>query len=129
GEVFEHVEDVASVVAEIARVLRPGGCVVFDTINDTRWARLSMVTVGERLPGGPPPRIHDPALFVAPSTLQQLFGPHGVRIEVWGLRPSVRDYARFLARRRRPVRMVPTRSLGAVYQGIGVKEQQPEAVG
>jgi 2-polyprenyl-6-hydroxyphenyl methylase / 3-demethylubiquinone-9 3-methyltransferase len=119
GEVFEHVTDLPAVVGEVARVLRPGGTVVFDTINDTRLARVGLVTIAERLPGGPPPRIHDPDLFVTPQRLARLFADHGVATRCWGLRPSAVDYLRFLARRRRPVRMVPTRSLAGVYQGVG----------
>jgi 2-polyprenyl-6-hydroxyphenyl methylase / 3-demethylubiquinone-9 3-methyltransferase len=122
GELFEHVPDLESAVAEIARLLRPGGVLLFDTINDTTWARVSLVMVGERLPGGPPARIHDPALFVAPARLTQMLAEHGIRSRVRGLRPSVPDYLRFLFSRSRPVRMVPTRSLAALYQGWGTKE-------
>lgn len=121
GEVLEHVADVDAVVAEVARILRPGGVVVFDTINATRFARIALVTVAERLPGGPPPRIHDPSLFVRPERLAEGFARHGVTIECWGLRPAALDYLRFLARRTRPVRMVRTRSRAGVYQGLGRK--------
>jgi 2-polyprenyl-6-hydroxyphenyl methylase / 3-demethylubiquinone-9 3-methyltransferase len=123
GEVFEHVTDLDTTVREVARILRPGGLVLFDTINDTRWARVSLVMVGERLPGGPPPRIHDPSLFVSPHRLVRLLAGHGIRAEVRGLRPSPRDYLRFLFDRHRPVRMVPTPSLAALYQGRGTKRR------
>lgn len=121
GEVCEHVADLAGLVDEIARVLRPGGVVVVDTINATRWARFSLVTVGERLPGGPPPGCHDPALFVSPVRLRRLFARRGIDLAVRGLRPSVPDYARFVVSRRGSVRMLPTRSLSAVYQAVGRK--------
>jgi 2-polyprenyl-6-hydroxyphenyl methylase/3-demethylubiquinone-9 3-methyltransferase len=121
GEVLEHVTDLDAVVAELARVLRPGGTFVCDTINATRWARFSLVTVGERLPGGPPPRIHDPALFVPPERLVALCARFGIALRVSGLQPTSGDYLRFLLDRRRPVRMRRTRSLSAVYQGVGVK--------
>ena len=121
GEIFEHVTELGKVVAEIARILKPGGTVVCDTINDTVWARFSLVTVGERMPGGPPPRCHDPRLFVAPDRLQALFAAHGIDLEVSGLRFAVSDYLKFLRNRTRPVRMVATRSLAAVYQGRGTK--------
>ena len=121
GELFEHVSDLPQVLGEIARVLRPGGVLVFDTINHTLWSRLSLVVVGERVPGGPPRRIHDPSLFVPPSRLADLLGELGFRVRVRGLRPSVRDYVAFLLGRRESVRMLPTRSLASVYQGVGRK--------
>lgn len=121
GELFEHVADLPGVIAEIARVLRPGGLLVFDTINDTPWSRISLVLIGERIPGGPPPRIHDPSLFVSPARLSELLGDHGFRVRIRGLRPSVVDYAAFLLGRNRLVRMVPTRSVASVYQGVGRK--------
>jgi len=42
-------------------------------------------------------------------------------VRVWGLRPRAGDYLRFLADRRRPVRMVQTRSTALVYGGVGRK--------
>ncbi len=122
GEVFEHVADLDGAVAEVSRVLRPGGVVVVDTISATRRALLGLVTVGEWLPGGPPRRIHDPELFVAPARLIGLFAQHGVELHVAGLRPSAIDYLRFLLGRRRPVRMLPSRSLAGIYQGVGHKQ-------
>ncbi|MBA2317768.1 MAG: methyltransferase domain-containing protein [Euzebyales bacterium] len=121
GEVLEHVVDLDTVVAEVCRVLAPEGTVVVDTIAATRWARVSMVTVAERLPGGPPRRCHDPALFVDPHRLQRIFGEHGVRLKVRGLRPDPLAYARFALTRRGRVSMRPTRSLSSVYQGVGEK--------
>lgn len=121
GELLEHVPDVEGVVAEAVRLLRPGGTVVLDTIAPGWWAELSLVRIGERLPGGPPPRIHDPALFVAPDRLRRAFAQGGVRLTLRGLRPNARDYPRFLRDRRRRVRFVGVRSLSALYQGSGVK--------
>jgi 2-polyprenyl-6-hydroxyphenyl methylase / 3-demethylubiquinone-9 3-methyltransferase len=122
GEILEHVADTAGVVAELCRVLAPGGTVVIDTIADTWWARFSLVTVGERLPGGPPPGCHDPALFFDPRDLQRVFGAHGVRLAVRGLQWEPLRYLRFVLTRRGRVPMRPTRSLAAVYQGRGTKQ-------
>ncbi len=122
GEILEHVGTPERVVAEVARVCKPGGTVIIDTINATWWARLTMVTIMERLPGGPPPRIHDPALFIRPNELAAAFAARGVAMSFRGLRAHPVDYLRFLRDRRRPVRMLPNRwSTATVYQGVGRK--------
>ncbi|WP_026912635.1 methyltransferase domain-containing protein [Patulibacter minatonensis] len=121
GEILEHVSDLDGTVAEALRVLRPGGTFVCDTINATAFARLSLVTIGERVRGGPPPACHDPALFVPPARLQELCAAGGVDLHVHGLRPAAAQFVAFLLRRRSSVEMVRTRSLAAVYQGVGVK--------
>lgn len=121
GEILEHVTDLPATVAEALRVLKPGGTFVCDTINRTWFARLALVTIGERVRGGPPPACHDPALFVDPAELQRLCAAGGVRLAVHGLRPAALQFAAFLLHRRTAVDMVRTRSLAAVYQGHGVK--------
>ena len=37
GEILEHVEDDVAVLAECARLLRPGGTLVIDALAATRW--------------------------------------------------------------------------------------------
>lgn len=124
GEILEHVADTEATVAELARVLRPGGTLVIDTIAPTRWARFSLVTVGEWLPGAPPRHLHDPALFVDPRRLLTLCARYGIDMKLSGLRFSTADYLAFLVNRRRPVRMLATRSLAGVYQGVGRKAER-----
>lgn len=121
GEILEHVADPAGVVAEACRLLRPGGTLVLDTINATMAARFVAVTIGERIPGGAPKGIHDPALFVPPELLIEECARHGVRLSVRGIRPAIGQLAYWLLRRRGDVRIVPTRSTAVLYQGWGVK--------
>ncbi len=64
GEILEHVADHAGVLAECARLLRPGGVLVLDALAAGRLSVLINVHLLERLPGGPPRGLHDPALFV-----------------------------------------------------------------
>jgi 2-polyprenyl-6-hydroxyphenyl methylase/3-demethylubiquinone-9 3-methyltransferase len=120
GEIFEHVHDLGQVVTEIGRVLRPEGVLVCDTLADTRRCAFWLVHVGERMPVVPR-GVHDAALFVNPRRLQRLCADAGIALELNGLRPTVRHVVPWLIGRRAEVAMRPTRSLGMVYQGIGVK--------
>jgi 2-polyprenyl-6-hydroxyphenyl methylase/3-demethylubiquinone-9 3-methyltransferase len=124
GEILEHLPDLEGACAELARVLGAGGVLVMDTIADTWFARIGVIRIAERLPGGPPPRIHDGALLVAPDRLRQALASHGIRLtRLTGLRPSVSGYVRWLGRRSERIRFVPTRSTAGLYQAIGVRER------
>lgn len=126
GEILEHVADLPAAVAELCRVLRPGGLLVLDTVNDTRVSRFITVTLGERV-GAAPIGIHDPDLFVDPGELTTECAKHGVRLRVRGLRPSTVGLLRWLflpnGTHCGPLgRMIPTRSTAIVYQGMGRKQ-------
>ena len=120
GEIFEHVRDLDGMVAEIARVLKPGGTLVCDTLSDSRLSKFLMVTIAERLPFVPA-GIHDPDLFVSPRRLQEICGRNGIALKVRGLRPSISDAVAWQVHAKDEVRMLPTRSTAIVYQGVGVK--------
>ena len=121
GEILEHVEDDAAVLAECARLLRPGGALVIDALAATPLSRFLMVTLGERLPGGPPRGLHDPALFVDRARLLGAADRLGLELRLVGLRPSVPDALAWLVDRRRSIRMLPTRSTAVVFAGYGRK--------
>jgi 2-polyprenyl-6-hydroxyphenyl methylase/3-demethylubiquinone-9 3-methyltransferase len=122
GEILEHVPDMPAAVAEACRVLRPGGTLVLDTIADTRLARIIAVDIAERLPGGAPPGIHDPALFVNRDRLVAEAARHGVRLTLSGMRPPLLGIVKWLARRDPDPRMRPTRLTTVLFQGHGIKE-------
>src|SRR5690349_8436162 len=128
GEILEHVTDLPGTVAELCRVLRPGGLLVLDTLNDTRLGRFITVTLGE-WSGVAPVGLHDPELFVDPGELTDQCARHGVRLRVRGLRPSFAGMIRWLFLPRGagsgPLgRMIPTRSTAVVYQGMGRKQEE-----
>jgi 2-polyprenyl-6-hydroxyphenyl methylase/3-demethylubiquinone-9 3-methyltransferase len=124
GEILEHVEDDAGVLAECARLLRPGGTLVLDALAATRIGRFLMVTVAERLPGGPPPGIHDPALFVDRARLLAAADALGLDLRLVGLRPSVREALAWKLGRRDVVRMKPVRSTAVVFAGYGRRREE-----
>jgi 2-polyprenyl-6-hydroxyphenyl methylase / 3-demethylubiquinone-9 3-methyltransferase len=122
GEILEHVSDLTAAITEACRLVRPGGLLVVDTLADTALSRFVAVTLAERLPGGPPPGIHDPALFVNRKTLVTECARHGVTLMLRGVRPSLLDTANWLAGRADSVRMVPVATTAVLFQGVGRKD-------
>ncbi|SBT48849.1 methyltransferase domain-containing protein [Micromonospora auratinigra] len=128
GELLEHLPDWRRAVAEACRLLRPGGLLVLDTLNDTLLARLVAVEIGERLPTVPR-GIHDPRLFVDSRALVAEAARHGVELRLRGVRPAFGGTLAWLLRRMRATdrprgaepRIVPTWSTAVLYQGRGVK--------
>ena len=119
GEILEHVTDLPAAVGEACRLLRPGGLLVIDTIAATALARVVAVTLAERLPGGPPPGIHDPDLFVDRAELVGECARNGVELTLRGIRPSMIDLAKALAGRTSAVRMVPLPVTAVLFQAVG----------
>ena len=69
-DVLEHVSDLRKVLYEVARILRPGGVFLFDTINRNPLARLATITIAEDLLRLLPRGTHDPAMFIKPAELR-----------------------------------------------------------
>jgi 2-polyprenyl-6-hydroxyphenyl methylase/3-demethylubiquinone-9 3-methyltransferase len=125
GEILEHVADPGQVLAEVARLLRPGGVLVLDSIAATRLAELLAIRIAERLPGGPPPGIHDPQLFVDRADLLATADRLGLDLRLVGLRPSIRDLVAWRRGRRTGVRMRKMRLTSVLFAGYGQKRCAP----
>jgi 2-polyprenyl-6-hydroxyphenyl methylase/3-demethylubiquinone-9 3-methyltransferase len=121
GEILEHVDDDVRVLAEAARLLRPGGTLVIDALAATWLADLVAVRIGERVPAGPPPGLHDPALFVDRRRLAAAASRLGLDLHLVGLRPSVRDIVAWRLGRRNVVRMKPLFTTAVLFAGYGRK--------
>jgi 2-polyprenyl-6-hydroxyphenyl methylase/3-demethylubiquinone-9 3-methyltransferase len=121
GEILEHVEDDIGVLAECARLLRPGGTLILDALAAGRLSVLINVHLLERLPGGPPRGLHDPALFVDRKRLLAAADRLGLELRLVGLRPSIREAIAWRLGRREMVRMKPVRSTAVVFAGYGHK--------
>ena len=67
------MSDWERVVAETARVLKPGGTYFYDTIDRTLRSRLIMIKLLQewRWSAFMPPRLHDWHMFIRPAELRQ----------------------------------------------------------
>ena len=70
-EMLEHVPDPASVVAACAQLVRPGGTVVFSTINRNPKAYALAIVAAEYLLNLIPRGTHDYAKLIRPSELER----------------------------------------------------------
>ena len=101
--VFEHIDDADAAIAEVARVLAPGGRLLFDTINRTAWAWFVAIFGSERVVGLVPAGTHDWRLFIRPSELDRLLRACDLAaVSLVGLAPRIGpgDIARGLLTRR-----------------------------
>jgi hypothetical protein len=77
-------------VAELARVLAPGGSFVFDTVNRTPWSWFTAVFGLEQVLRMVPRGTHDWRLFIRPAELDLLLRRAGLApVTLCGLAPQI----------------------------------------
>ena len=87
-DMLEHVERPEAVLREAARVVRPGGAVVFHTFNQTPLAWLFAIHGFKLVTPGGPEHIHVYRLFIPPETLRQQAAAAGLAVqEIRGVHP------------------------------------------
>jgi 2-polyprenyl-6-hydroxyphenyl methylase/3-demethylubiquinone-9 3-methyltransferase len=123
---LEHVTDPAQVIAEAARVLRPGGLFFFHTFNRNRLAWLIVIKGLEWFVRNTPERMHVLPLFIKPEELRDYCRRAGMDpVDMIGIRPEIGRAAfwKMLATRRVPAdfkfRLTP--SLAISYLGCARK--------
>jgi 2-polyprenyl-6-hydroxyphenyl methylase/3-demethylubiquinone-9 3-methyltransferase len=92
-DVLEHVSDVPAVLRETARILKPGGVYLYDTINRTPLSRLIVIKLSQDW--GPtawaPRDLHHYSQFITPAELASLLGASGLSDGGHtGIKPSAR---------------------------------------
>jgi 2-polyprenyl-6-hydroxyphenyl methylase / 3-demethylubiquinone-9 3-methyltransferase len=90
ADVLEHLPDLPAAVAELARVLVPGGGFVFDTVNRTSWSWFVAVFGLEQVLRMVPRGTHDWRLFIRPAELDRLLRGAGLDpVTLTGLAPRI----------------------------------------
>ena len=93
---LEHVEDPAAVVAEAARVLRPGGTFFFHTFNRNLLAWLVVIKGVQWFVNNTPRDMHLLRLFVKPAELRTMCTNNGLNVvEIQGSAPVIWSKAFF----------------------------------
>ena len=90
ADVLEHLPDLPAAVAELTRVLAPGGGFVFDTVNRTFWSWFTAVFGLEQVLRMVPRGTHDWRLFIRPAELDRLLRGAGLEpVALTGLAPRI----------------------------------------
>jgi 2-polyprenyl-6-hydroxyphenyl methylase/3-demethylubiquinone-9 3-methyltransferase len=93
---LEHVENPARVIAEAARVLKPGGIFLFYTFNRNPLAWLIVIQGVEWLIHKTPPHLHILRLFIKPREIRQFCVRAGLsQVQLRGVRPVIFSRAFF----------------------------------
>lgn len=80
-DLLEHIEEPRRVVAEMARVLKPGGLFFFHTFNRNFIAWLFIIKGVEWFVKNVPPDLHVLRLFVKPDELRSMCEGCGLEVE------------------------------------------------
>jgi 2-polyprenyl-6-hydroxyphenyl methylase/3-demethylubiquinone-9 3-methyltransferase len=91
-DVLEHVDNVDRVIGETARVLKPGGIYLYDTLNRTPLSKLVMIKIAQdwKVTRFVETRLHDWAMFIKPAELRHLMARHGIESRgIAGIEPGI----------------------------------------
>lgn len=80
-ELIEHVPDPAALVADLAALAKPGGCVFLSTLNRTPVAFAAAIVGAEYVARLLPRGTHHYAQFIKPSELAALLRQAGLELE------------------------------------------------
>jgi len=118
-DVLEHVDDVDRVLAEIARVLKPGGLFFFDTINRTWQSWLLAIKAAQDWPliRLVPRNLHVWEKFIRPLELAASLERHGLQaLDFSCLSPRVNPFSALAAFARLKLGRINFGEMGRSFQ-------------
>lgn len=118
-DVLEHVKDLPAVIAETARVLKPGGIFCFDTINRTLLSKLVVVKIAQDLKSLSfmPRNLHVWSMFIRPKELKRLMQDNGLDCkELRGAKPGCSIISLLRNLRKRKKGLINFKQLGETLQ-------------
>lgn len=114
-DVLEHVDDVDEVIREIARVLKPGGLFLYDTINRTVFSKIAAIKIMQDWPSTAvcASNSHVWDKFIKPAELVATLKSHGLdQQEMRGISTRRNPIANWLDFRRRVKAQISFKELG-----------------
>ncbi|MBV9335941.1 MAG: 3-demethylubiquinone-9 3-O-methyltransferase [Solirubrobacterales bacterium] len=139
-DVLEHVRSARQAVAEAARVLRPGGLYLYDTINRTRRSKLLFIKLFQewKPTAFMEPNLHDHAMLIRPHEMEAHLQAAGLKPSpIVGLAPTIplpRAIALLRARAKlqinygdlgRGLQIAESRDTSGLYAGTAAKPTAP----
>ena len=128
-DMLEHVERPADVWREAARVVRPGGVIIFHTFNRTPASWALAIHGMKIIARDTPEHVHVYDLFIPPANLRRMAAEAGAPVaEIQGIRPVVnRAFWWSVAHRRihPDFAFTKTRSQAVGYLGYAVRANHP----
>jgi 2-polyprenyl-6-hydroxyphenyl methylase/3-demethylubiquinone-9 3-methyltransferase len=123
SDFLEHVHDLDAIAREMARVVKPGGVIAFDTINRTFFSKLVVIGVMEIVARRIPRHTHDAKLFIRPDELRASFSRARLEVkEIRGLGPVGNPLANLAAvLRHRPLRFALSGDTRVSYVGYAIR--------
>lgn len=136
-DVLEHVNDLPRVIAEISRVLKPGGIFCYDTLNRTFISWLIAIGILQKWKPWAimPPNLHLWRMFIKPEELKMLLGQNGLGWqEHRGIKPATSPIRTLSYLRRRAkgewnykdlalrLQLVEGPSTKVMYMGYAIKD-------
>ena len=125
SDVLEHLDDLPKALAEVCRVLRPGGTLVFDTFNRTFLSWFFGIFGAQMLLKVVPSHCHDWDLFIKPTELSTVMEANNMRIRhLTGFSVFLNPFSVlwcYVAGGKPPMSFSLTSSLAVQYLGYAVK--------